>query len=139
MSLLTGIFKNNDENMFFVWKDTRLMSLLIIEKSRKEKSRLALKNKVVLEIDYPYSYVFPKCYITRFNINKKEFMVVGRLFTSKFAIVSLDNDSMKCKYYGIDALTSIITAIHCPRNNKSIITGYQTGSFGIWAISKQLF
>lgn len=78
----------------------------------KDKVRPTETERVFFEVDYPNDYVFPSNYISQFTIQGKDYIVISRLLTSKFAVVSLESEPMKCYYYGLDCLTTIITSIH---------------------------
>lgn len=134
MSIITGSLKNHEDSFYLLWKVNKLMPLLSVEKYKKEKSDPTFLERVIFEVDFPNEYVLPSNYISQFTIQGKDYMVVGRLFTSKFAVVNLDSGPMKSQYYGLDTLTTLISAIHCTRDGKTIIAGYQSGTIGIWSI-----
>ena len=61
-------------------------------------------------------------------------MVISRLYTSSFGVINLDQETMSCKFYGIDWMSNMVSWVHCTIDNKTLITGYQSGSIAIWDI-----
>ena len=113
----------------------KTIPLLSIEKYKKEKSDPVQKEIIYFEVDFPSEHVLPRNYISQFTVHGRDFATIWRLFTARFVIVNLDAWSMYPTYYGVDCLSSIITAIHWTKDNKYIIGGYQTGSICIWSIN----
>jgi hypothetical protein len=134
MHILTGNLKTYKNAFHLVWKINKTMPLISVERYKKETSNPSVIGKVMFEVDFPSEHLLPMNYISQFSINKSDYIVVSRLLTSKFAIVSLESEPMKCHYFGVDALTNIITAIHCCEDSKTIICGYQSGSIALWNI-----
>lgn len=136
MSVLTGNLKNSESTFHLVWKINKSMPLISVQRYKKDKIPPTALDRVIFEVEYPSDSVFPSNYISQFTLQGKDYIVISRLLTSKFAVISCDNEPIKCHYYGLDCLTNIITSIHCTADNQTIIAGYQTGSIGIWSIKE---
>ena len=98
------------------------------------RTQPTLIQELRFEIEYPRDYCFTNNYISQFSIQNKDFMVISRLYTSSFGVINLDQETMSCKFYGIDWISSMVSWVHCTRDSKTLITGYQTGSIAIWDI-----
>lgn len=110
------------------------MPLIRVERYKKEKNDPTLLGSLMFEVEYASEHLLPMNYISQFSLNKTDFIVIGRLLTSKFAVIQLGCDPMECQYFGLDSLTTLITSIHCSEDSKTIIAGYQSGSIALWSI-----
>ena len=139
MTIIGGNLKDECNSFYLVWKINKVIPLISVHKNKKERDNSTTKEKLTFEIVDPKDkYLLPMNYVSQFTLNRKEFVVIGRLVTSQFAIVDTSSEPMECKYFGVDALTNTITAIHCSKDNKSIIAGYETGTIAIWEIKSSI-
>ena len=133
-NILTGFINPIDDTLTTICNVTRAMPMLSVIKHNKNKSDAVIKERLLFEVDFPDEHVFSMNYISYFSIEDCNFLVLSRLFTSKFAVVNIDATTLNPHYFGVDWLTSIITAIHWTKDSRWIIGGYETGSIAIWNI-----
>ena len=132
--ILTGNLKNHEQHFHLATKINQITPMLCIQKYKKGRLQPSFEQELKFEIEFPYEYCFANNYISQFTVYNKDFMVISRLYTSSFGVINLDQESMSCKFYGIDCMSSMVTCVHWTKDNKTLIAGYQTGSIAIWDI-----
>ena len=132
--ILTGFSKQADDNAITIWKVKKVIPMLSVIRHKKQKSEDLMKDSLLFEIEFPNEYVLPMNYISYFTVQDKDYLVISRLFTSRFAVINMDSFNLAINYFNVDCLTSVITAIHWTKDSVNIIGGYKTGSIAIWKI-----